>query len=185
MPCIFLLLTVLETTTELFLYAFCEKRAFHCWGGVPFTSPKLFLEHTTVIPILRWFRLLWSCQQVTRSVPSHEFEITVKSLRVMGPMAAGYAEVGVHIPYQTWWTEVEKTIHPLHYTLIQVCYITNSYRKHIYSESLCALRNRVLSVVQLQLFKDKLTTKLLWQPSIQTLQTIRGLEFSFKYKRTF
>lgn len=126
-------------------------------------------------PRLRRFRLLWSCQQVTQSFPSHGFDSTVKSLQVRGLRAAGYIELGVHVlPYQTQWTEVGKAIYPLHYTLIQVCYITSSYQKDVYSESMCALRNRVLSVVLLLLFKDKLTTKLLWQPGMQTLQTMKG-----------
>lgn len=135
------------------------------WGlGVPHTSPKLlFLEHTTEIPRLQWFGLLWSCQQVTRSFPSQGLEITLKSLQVRGPMAAGYVDLGVRVlPYQTRWTKVEKTIHPRYYTLIQICYITSSYQKDIYSESMSALRNRVLLAVLLLLFKDKLTTKLLW-----------------------
>lgn len=59
-------------------------------------------------------------------------------------MAAGYIELGVHVlPYQTRWTEVGKVIYPLHYTLIQVCYITSSYQKDVYSESMCALRSFV------------------------------------------
>lgn len=136
-------------------------------GGVSHTSPKLSLEHTTEIPRLRWFWLLWSCQQVTQSFPSHGFDSTVKSLQVRRLMAAGYNELGVHVlPYQTRWTEVGKAIYPLHYMLIQVCYITISYQKDVYSESMCALRNRVLSAVLLLLFKDKLTTMLLWQPGM-------------------
>lgn len=96
-----------------------------------------------------------------RSFPSHGFGITVKSFQVRGPKAAGYIDPSVHVlPHQTRWTEVEKTIHPLHCTLIQVCYITSSYQKDVYSESMCALGN-ILSTVLLLLIKDKVAAKLL------------------------